>query len=667
MKGDKFMSKPGWDLEGMKAMSKFEVETYHNNNGANARINSALHHTIRDSINMRKEWAENHIAEARDKKREISKKREEILEGYSYSDRQKGKFSRFDNKKLQELAAEDTRLNETIAHEEKSIKDLEVGGSEIFSAIEDMRNVAETSLMFGYPRDPRLQSSRTNDIDARDAEDKSKLDFTKSDDRVRNYQHQEAWAKNLVVLAELLGPKVAKDIYHLFDVEMGMTTRQPYDAIDAKKEALQSLLSKHGFSHLHTEEYRLDRGDSRRIEDRPTTEMAVSAIASNSHNILRLATQDVVHMFLEWPEEDKRALKEKSKEPDYANQVCRAIDNVLHSMGGIQGMEVPADLIAKLEKLKAPYAKMVSKQTSEQRQQFEHALDVKEGKAFEQNNEPVEISMKARELYERWRKTGSGLEFFPWCSENMPYEEYKDISQAEFDALSAEEAEGVRQYHEQERARQEERRNTISPEARHWFELWQNRPDAYGYEFDAYMSKMLEEGQISAEEYNQITGVEKLMAERDKGMQEYQEQQAKQAEALVGTIDPTAYTYYDAYSKSGSPLEFVKWCDEKGLEVPRGWEKVQEERLAGQREYQEQQAKLAEERANSTVIDPRAYAYYDAYSKSGSPLGFVKWCDEKGLEVPSGWQKIEQERLAGQQQYQQQQSAMENEDEGMEM
>ena len=73
------MAKQGLDLEGMKEMSKFEVETYHRDNGANARINNALYHTIHDSINMRKEWAEKHIAEARDKKREISKKREEIL------------------------------------------------------------------------------------------------------------------------------------------------------------------------------------------------------------------------------------------------------------------------------------------------------------------------------------------------------------------------------------------------------------------------------------------------------------------------------------------------------------------------------------------------------------------------------------------------------------
>lgn len=657
------MSKPGWDLEGMKAMSKFEVETYHNNNGANARINSALHHTIRDSINMRKEWAENHIAEARDKKREISKKREEILEGYSYSDRQKGKFSRLDNKKLQELAAEDTRLNETIAHEEKSIKDLEAGGSEIFSAIEDMRKVAETSLMFGYPRDPRFQSSRTNDIDARDAEDKSKLDFTKSDDRVRNYQHQEAWAKNLVVLAELLGPKVAKDIYHLFDVEMGRTTRQPYDAIDAKKEALQSLLSKHGFSHLHTDEYRLDRGDNRRLEDRPTTEMAVSAIASNSHNILRLATQDVVHMFLEWPEEDKRALKEKSKEPDYANQVCRAIDNVLHSMGGIQGMEVSADLIAKLEKLKAPYAKMVGKQTPEQRQEFEHALDVKEGKAFESNNEPVEISFEARELYRRWREHGSG-EFFPWCEKNIPYDEWKGISQAELEALFKEEAEGVRQYHEQERARQEERQNTISTETRELYERF--KTSIYtGLDFKQYFDSL----NLPFEERQKYTGIDALMDEVAKGEQQYREQQARlreeqeqepKQETLVGNIDQRAIGYCNEYLKSGAweRESFKDWCTNNGRDVPHGWEQVLAAKKAEMSKAWEQESskpdlKYAAEAPNARVV-------YGAYMRDGAKTPFDKWCQDRNIEVPNGWGHIEQE-------YQQQQSEMENEDDGMEM
>ena len=78
-------------------------------------------------------------------------------------------------------------------------------------------------------------------------------------------------------------------------------------------------------------------------------------------------------------------------------------------------------------------------------------------------------------------------------------------------------------------------------------------------------------------------------------MRQYQEQQAAAAEIVNETIDPRAYAYYDAYSKSGSPLEFVKWCDEKGLDVPNGWQKIQAERFAGMSQYQEQQAEREED------------------------------------------------------------------------
>ena len=640
------MSKEVWSLDTMKDMSRMEVDRYHRSNGNNATINNAIYHSVSSSIDFRKEYALKRIQEVEAKKREVAQKRADILDGYSYADRNKGKFSRGDAKRLQELQEEERKLNDTILSENNKIKELEAGGRQVSETIKEIRDLAEQSLMFGHPRDPRFQS-------AREGKDETKLDFTNSADRVVNYQNQQAWAQNLMALADLLGPKVAKDIARLVDIQTSSVRRQSSTAIDAKKEELTTLLKKHGFSGLTVDEYRYERGETAKFEERPTIEMAVSRLSANAHEILSLATHENVHMFLEWPEEDKRALKAKMKEPSYANQVCHAIDAVLNSIGGLEGMDVPMEIVAKLLKMKEPYAKVVSKQTPEERMENERAAT----HAADGGQEPVErvreeISPEARYYFEMWRQSGTGLEFMSWCVEEkkLTSEELAKIKGV--DELFREWDEGVKQYHEQQRAHAEATKDEISPEAYSVYDQYSQ--SGTGMTFENWC---LDKGIPLPK------GWEKVQEERFAGMKEYQKQQAEAAESLVGTIDPRAYAYYDNYSKSGSPLGFVKWCDEKGLEVPRGWEKIEKERLEGMTQYQEQQAAAAE--IVNETIDPRAYAYYDAYSKSGSPLEFVKWCDEKGLDVPNGWQKIQAERFAGMSQYQEQQA--EREEDGMGM
>ena len=74
---------------------------------------------------------------------------------------------------------------------------------------------------------------------------------------------------------------------------------------------------------------------------------------------------------------------------------------------------------------------------------------------------------------------------------------------------------------------------------------------------------------------------------------------AEVAEVERAFIDPKAYTYYEYYQRSGTGLDFVTWCQEKNLEVPQGWEKVQAERLEGMRQYQEQQAQSRSEQEDN--------------------------------------------------------------------
>ena len=87
---------------------------------------------------------------------------------------------------LQELQEEERKLNETISSESKKIKELETVGRDISEIIKEIRDLAEQSLMFGHPRDPRFQSTR-------EVKDETKLDFTNVADRIVNYQNHQAW------------------------------------------------------------------------------------------------------------------------------------------------------------------------------------------------------------------------------------------------------------------------------------------------------------------------------------------------------------------------------------------------------------------------------------------------------------------------------------------
>ena len=256
-------------------------------------------------------------------------------------------------------------------------------------------------------------------------------------------------------------------------------------------------------------------------------------------------------------------------------------------------------------------------------------------------------SMEAKQFYDMWMQSGTGREFLDWCIEERGMK-HEDLMKLEGWQEYAKQVElGQRQYREQQRAYAEATKDEIAPEAYSIYERYSQSGSPL--EFASWCDK------------NGIAipkGWGKIQEDRFKGMKEYQEQQAKEAESLVGTVDPMAYGIYDAYSKSGSPLEFPQWCDKNGHAIPRGWEKLQEERFRGMKEYQEQQAKVAE--ALNETIDPMAYGYYDTYSNSGSPLDFVSWCDQKGVQPPMGWQKVEAERLAGMKAYQEQQSEMDD-------
>jgi hypothetical protein len=186
------------------------------------------------------------------------------------------------------------------------------------------------------------------------------------------------------------------------------------------------------------------------------------------------------------------------------------------------------------------------------------------------------------------------------------------------------------------------------------------------------MKKMLEEGQLTAEEYNKITGIDKLMAERDKGMHEYQEQQARlreeqeqepKQETLVGNIDQRViggcvqYLNSGAWEKESFPDYWRRQTGEK--EPPRGWEQLLAAQKAEMSKALEQESskpdlKYAAEAPNARVI-------YGAYMRDGAKTPFDKWCQDRNIEVPNGWGHVEQEYK------QQQQSEMENEDDGMEM
>ncbi|MBQ4558306.1 MAG: hypothetical protein IJA61_02890 [Clostridia bacterium] len=55
-------------------------------------------------------------------------------------------------------------------------------------------------------------------------------------------------------------------------------------------------------------------------------------------------------------------------------------------------------------------------------------------------------------------------------------------------------------------------------------------------------------------------------------------------------VDPMAYGYYEAFLRSGSPKDFPGWCEEKGVDVPKGWKVVEDARVKGMEEYLAQQS-----------------------------------------------------------------------------
>jgi hypothetical protein len=177
--------------------------------------------------------------------------------------------------------------------------------------------------------------------------------------------------------------------------------------------------------------------------------------------------------------------------------------------------------------------------------------------------------------------------------------------------------------------------------------------------------KQLEEiTKISKDAEFETNNIELSLTQEQDAIKDAEYQKILAEQEANKTISAEAYTMYDAYQKSGTGKTFPNWClEDKGLtQLPEGWEKIEQERLASMKEYQSQQTQIAEASKNEISID--ATTLYDAYLKSGTGKPFPNWClEDKGLkEPPKGWEKIQEERLAGMHQYQQQQTQAQEDD-----
>jgi len=74
-------------------------------------------------------------------------------------------------------------------------------------------------------------------------------------------------------------------------------------------------------------------------------------------------------------------------------------------------------------------------------------------------------------------------------------------------------------------------------------------------------------------------------------------------EAPAPEIDPIAYSLFTDYYQSGTSLTFPTWCEEHKIDLPKGWQFVQEERAKGFEEYLAQQQEKAEATASQPPME----------------------------------------------------------------
>ena len=568
------------------------IENYGRINNDNVIANNAIHNAIRSNLEFRTQLTASRVRELTSKQSEASAQIAEIHKGYSFTDIKKGNFSKKDAALLKKYHEQVGQLTSQITSEQKRHQEFETAVKTIYLGIEDIRTLAENSIMFGLPKNPHPQEGENT-------QSRDELDFTNTTDAIYNYNRQQAFAQDLATFAGLVGTKKAKQFAEVFYQETSKAKTKTSEGMHSKQDEVSALLKRFGLDSLPIDDYHYSSDNSK---SKPTVNQLFDSFMRNSSQISRIATHSIVSSALIWPEDDKKALREKQKEPDYSHQVCQTIDRILFAIGGIEGIEIPEETIAKLEKMKAPYIKQIHKLAKKSPNQNTPTT-------MQQQDTPTQTA------------------------------------------------------------------NTSEPSQEQ--ELAQDTPDIDPSAYEHYNTYSHSGSPLSFESWCQEKGIEvprgwqHIAEERDKGREEYARQQAEKANSETKVIDPQAYAYYDAYSNSATGKSFESWCQEKGIEVPRGWQHIAEERDKGREEYNKQQTEPV---AETKVVDPLAYGYYDAYSHSGSPLSFESWCQEKGVETPRGWQHIAEEQDKGREEYNKQQTQpthqpnpAEMEDDGMGM
>ncbi len=430
-------------------VANVETEQYRKYRDLNASIQFAISDATRPiiehNVNLKRTW----IQELDDKINDANSTLSKIYDQYSPLDRQKGRFSSRDKKRIKEIQGtiQNNQAKQQTAY--KELDELKYLSGNITGGLSQAEASAEQPLKFGVPKSPNSNTTSQTSSDPYN-----------ETERINNYRRQQEYAHDFETLATLIGPKVAKKLSDEMFHNLHSAQIKLSHGMDNDIAKTAELLKKYNLENIPITYNRfMDNG-------RSTHSVATifRTFTSNCHQLSSLATSMKIGQFLKWPEVDGATLRARKKEPDYNQQVVSTIDQLIERIGGIEGAEIPKEVIDKLTKIRDKSAKKLPKTATKEDSIVESTgnnntaptideATIGETTAKVVENEPApEIDPIAYNLYAEYNQSGTSLTFPTWCQEhNFDLPKGWQFVQEEY-------AKGFEEYlaQQQEQARQEQ-------------------------------------------------------------------------------------------------------------------------------------------------------------------------------------------------------------------